>query len=225
MLKISQGQLQALEASMDVAGPIASWLAETRPKPFAVIPAAQRLHMVRALCRRAAALGVSGSKATFLFAGYAADLAPDWDRHPLVQKALAKGEANEVLATLPRTLSAQAWTDIRDNASSIGWRLETPIWGEVMAVRVAVATAATLAAAGLKPGRAPLDAAAQAAKEGGPCVQFEDGLYVCSVFASLEPSAERRQSILRASLGRTRSIRATIAAVRLRLYLEHEVWV
>lgn len=225
MLKISESQLQALEAAVDVAGPIASWLAETRPKPFAVIPPPQRLHMVQTLNRRAAALGVKGAKARYLFAGYAADLAPDWDRHPMVQRALAKGGANEVLPTLPRVLSPSAWTDIRANASSIGWRLEAPIWSEPPQVRVAVAVAATLAAAGFTPGLAPLDAAAQAAREGGPCAQSEDGLYVCSVFAALDPSPERRSSILRTSVARTRDVRATIASVRMRLYLEHGVWV
>jgi hypothetical protein len=225
MLKISDAQLQALEASMDVAGPVASWLKETRPKPFSLIPAPQLAHMSQTLCRRAAALGIRGSKATFLFAGLAADLAADWDRHPAVQKALAKGDPDQVLPTLPHSLDAAVWEDVRAMGSGIGWRLDAPIWGEAAQVRVAVAVAATLAAAGLKPRMAPLDSASQAAREGGPCVQLEDGLFACAVFAALEPDGARRQAILKASLARTQDIRATIAAVRLRLLLEHEVWV
>lgn len=221
MIVVSGRQFEALDAAVDDVGAVAGWLARRWPKPFAALSSRQRLAMAAAAVGRARAWGVRSRAGCFVFAGYMAEFAADFDRHPKIAAELKSGSVDSALSDLPRRLGEGVWSEVRRAGSTIGWRLDALLWDQPPLARIpiAVRNASGRGFAAESSAQAAVRAATGFAPSGG-----DHGLFVLGL-AALMDGPDTAQRRFQDDLRETGAPYLAVAMSALRLTLDHDIWV
>jgi len=222
MIRITPAQAQALDDRLDDAAQIAVWLPRDYPEPFAELDSRQRRGMARCACRRAEAWGAKTRKEKFAFTGLMAAIAPDFDRHPLVQAALTQKRAKQPILSLAQTVPSEAWDAMKATACSIGWRLEAPIWSTPPDQRVGIAVAQCLDSGAPKSVRSVGEAVALAREAGRPYAPAgEPALFILSLWSCLTNDP---QTVFDEALAQAPNLPEAVLRLGQGLLTEHGVW-